>query len=117
MAKTVLVVHTDPVLLTQIAEMLRTQLYEVLTATDGEEGWSIFNQHQVEGVISGVRMPNLSGVLLLQRIKNKATEVKVILIANASPSESEQEALASGATAFLYLPIQDASVISRLLES
>ncbi len=105
MANTVLVVQDNQTLLAQIAAMLTQKSYVVLTASDGEEGWGIFTEHLPTAVITAVRMPNLDGLSLLKRIKNKTPDTKVILVASPEHTDPQAEALSLGATAYLFLPI------------
>lgn len=113
----VLVVQDNETLLRDLAALLKGSGCEVLTATDGEEGWAAFVTHEPKAVISAVRMPNLDGVNLLRRIRNKTPDVKVILVANTINPDTEQEVRSLGVTAYLPLPIQDPATLIRLIVS
>ncbi len=115
--KKVLIIQDNQTLLRELAAIMQQASYDVKLASDGEEGWAVFVTHEPDAVISAVRMPNLDGISLLRRIKNKTPDSKVILIASATNTEAEQEAQALGVTAFLYMPIQDSSVLLQLLNS
>ncbi len=112
----VLVVQDNQELLRELAVMLHTGGFEVLTASDGEEGWAIFVAHNPPAVISAVRMPNLDGVNLLRRIRAKTPDAKVILVTTIVNPDTEQEAHSLGVTAFLPLPIPDPAALLTLIE-
>jgi DNA-binding response OmpR family regulator len=44
--------------------------YEVLSASDGEEGWELVRMHQPQLVITDCQMPRLSGLGLAERMKS-----------------------------------------------
>ena len=113
MTKKVLLVETDPQLMTQFVAALRGAGHEVITATDGEEGWSMYQQYSPDAVITALRMPNLDGIGLLRRIRGKMNNTPVYLLATESGRDSEPEAHSLGVTAVAYMPIQDLTLLSR----
>ena len=58
---------------------LSTIEFEVVTAEDGEEGYTVFRDHmpRIDIVITDLMMPKLSGTELWKRIKKERPEVPV----------------------------------------
>ena len=115
-AKKVLVVQTDQAQLAALSQLLQKQGYEIQTATDGEEAWSLFQQQPPGAVVSALRMPNLDGIGLLKRIRAHITDTNktpVILLSTPGYSDYEADAKTHGATAYLYLPLQDVGELAR----
>jgi len=56
--------------------------FEVVTAEDGEEGYTVFRDHmpRIDIVITDLMMPKLSGTELWKRIKKERPEVPVVLV-------------------------------------
>jgi CheY-like chemotaxis protein len=78
--KTILLADDD-VNLRRVLEFQLTEAgYEVLTARDGAEALEIFTGNDFDCVISDLRMPKLSGLELLEKIKAINAEIPVIVI-------------------------------------
>ncbi len=92
-----------------VAEAARHTLesvnYRVLTATEGEAAWQLFEEHRAEinAVVTDLMMPSLNGLDLIRRIKRARPELPVI--AASSPSDGRGgKALEAGADRFLPKP-------------
>ena len=66
----ILVVDDEPEMLYSLRNLLRRE-FEVFTAGSGEEGIKILQEHEIHLVITDQRMPIMTGVELLHRIKNE----------------------------------------------
>ena len=117
MAGKILLVEDTPATLDQLKQMLAGAGYEVVTASDGESGWTVFVQHAPNAVVTGLRMPNLDGLALLTRIRRQDDKLPVILFADPGEGDegSEAEARAMSVTAYVQLPLHDASDLTRWL--
>ena len=62
--------------------LLERHGFEVVTAEDGEEGYTVFCDHmpRIDIVITDLMMPKLSGTELRKRIKQERPEVPVVLL-------------------------------------
>ncbi len=77
----ILVVDDDPDVREILVESLRVFGYAVAEAAVAEEALRLVSSSQAIGmVISDVRMPGMSGIELVERVKAIRSEVKVILI-------------------------------------
>ena len=79
--------------------------YHVLLAEDGLEALKILETEEVDIVLSDVMMPKLSGLKLLQKIKEQRPDQAVILMTGYSDKELILEALQAGADDFINKPI------------
>jgi len=78
--KTILLADDD-VNLRRVLEFQLTEAgYKVLTARDGAEALEIFTINDFDCVVTDLRMPKLSGLELLEKIKAGGAEVPVIVI-------------------------------------
>ena len=78
--KLILIIEDDVELCAEIAELLRDEGHSVNNTSDSIEGDSLIKKHLYDIVILDLKMPGLSGIDLLKRIKfkNKSTSVLVI---------------------------------------
>ncbi|HLO26855.1 MAG TPA: response regulator, partial [Geobacteraceae bacterium] len=85
---------------------LRGAGYEVTAASDGQEGLSLFSPETIDVVITDVKMPGLSGIEVLRRIKKQAPEIPVLVITAFGNVETAVKAMKSGAYDFIGKPFQ-----------
>ena len=64
----ILVVDDEPEMLYSLKNLLRRE-FEVYTASSGEEGIKILQEHEIHLVMTDQRMPEMTGVELLHRMK------------------------------------------------
>ena len=76
----ILVVDDDPGQRRIVEFWLQEAGYQVVTATDGLNGLKAFQQHGASVVITDIRMPAMSGLDLMAKIKATDPEVPVILV-------------------------------------
>ncbi|MGH9839616.1 MAG: response regulator [Blastocatellia bacterium] len=79
----ILVVEDDQNLRLTLTELLRLEGYAVVTARDGDEGYSQAMAHQPDLVITDLNMPILDGVelaRLLRRQRGKIAGVPIIAL-------------------------------------
>ena len=71
--------------------------YEAVTACDAAEALAILERHPQDLVLTDLKMPGMSGVELLRRIKDGWPEVIVVVVTAFGTIESAVEAMRSGA--------------------
>lgn len=118
----ILVVDDDKQSLAAVADFLRELIgHQVTTCHDGEEALQAFEQHPCPMVLSDIRMPKLSGLELLKKIKESPHGKKsdVILMTGYADMNSVIQALRGGAYDYLLKPInveELAAVTERVAE-
>lgn len=83
---------------------LRDGGYEVLTAADGLAALDLFTEHDVDCLVTDLRMPGLSGLELLRRASAIRPETPIICITAYGEIEIAIEALRFGAFDFITKP-------------
>jgi CheY-like chemotaxis protein len=76
----ILVVEDEAHLRDLLAELFTTRGAMVTAAEHGEEGWQRLNAGTFDLVISDQQMPHLTGLELLARLRERDTELPVILV-------------------------------------
>lgn len=76
--------------------------YQVLVATEGEQAVRLVTESPIDVVLLDLRMPGVSGIHVLERIKEIKPDVEVILITGYASYETVLEALRLHA--FDYIP-------------
>lgn len=84
---------------------LKEEGYDVATAADGKAGLEIFESSSPALVISDIRMPGLSGLDLLGRIKASSPDTPVILITAFGTVADAVDAMKFGAADYVLKPV------------
>lgn len=114
---TLLIVDDDPEFVWTLHNYFLICEFNVLTAADGEEAWSILLGREVDVVLTDLRMPGLDGLALLKRIQAHDFTRQVILMTAYSTMDMAREALRSGATDFIVKPFGDMDGIVRVIRA
>lgn len=116
MAKKILIVDDNPNMSSLLCEMLEVFDYESVRAADGRKALEELEKGDFSMVITDMRMPNMTGLELLEEVKTRYPKVPVVLISGYSSGEIESEALNLKADGFLGKPLM-MSDIEKLLNS
>lgn len=112
--KTILLADDD-VNLRRVLEFQLTEAgYKVLTAQDGAEALDIFRDDDFDCVVSDLRMPKLSGLELLEKIKTANTEIPVIVITAFGEVETAVTAMKAGAFDYINKPFNRDEILLTL---
>ena len=106
----VLVVDDETSVRTLLSEVLQGQGYEVIVASSGEEAVELARKIPFEIVITDMRMPGISGVEVIQHVKNINSECCVIVITAYASVESAVEAIRRGAYDYITKPFNIATM-------
>jgi len=104
MNETVLVVDDDKNLLKVITYNLKEEGYEVYTADSAAEAISFLDSKSADLVLTDVKMPGISGMELLRRVRDKSPETPVILITAYAAIDSAVDAIRQGAVDYVPKP-------------
>ena len=99
----VLMVDDDEVERVYAAEVLRWGGHEPVFAPDGDAALRIFDQGDVDVVITDLAMPNLDGLKLIRQILQADPDARIVAISGATP-EQLQDASRMGAEATFSKP-------------
>ncbi len=84
--------------------------YEVVVAEDGEKGLEVFERERPQIVLTDIKMPGVSGIEVLKRIRQIDPDARVIVITGHGEMEAAIEALQLEASDFLNKPITDGAL-------
>ena len=84
MSKSILIVDDNPNMSSLLAEMLEIFDYNSVIAKDGEDALEKLASNKYSLVITDMRMPKMTGLELLDKIKEKYPKLPVVLISGYS---------------------------------
>ena len=108
MAKRILLVDDSASVRTVAGIALRGAGYEVLEASNGQEGLTRLNGERIHLIISDVNMPVLDGIGFLKEVKKHPSYkfTPVIMLTTEAGEDKKQEGRAAGAKAWITKPFQ-----------
>jgi DNA-binding NtrC family response regulator len=115
----ILIVEDDEIQRRQLARALEKPKYRVSTAGTGEEALRMLATRKFDLVISDLKMPGISGLELIERIKNAFPHTSLLLVTAHGSIDAAIEAMKIGAEDFLTKPFgfdQLNIVVSRVFE-
>ncbi len=90
--------------------------FEVVTASEGEEGCVAAFDHVPDIIVSDIMMPGMDGIAFCKKIKNdvRTSHVPVILLTAKTTMEDKEEGYDSGADSYLTKPFSATLLRSRI---
>jgi DNA-binding NtrC family response regulator len=101
----VLIVDDDPGQRSLLDSFLRSQGFETILADSGERALDILQSRPPDLIISDVRMPGLSGLETLRRVRQQFPALPVLLVTAYTDVRDAVEAMRDGALNYLAKPI------------
>jgi CheY-like chemotaxis protein len=115
----ILIIDDDEIIRRMLSLMLTKAGYEVLAAGDGKEGMELFQQNDVDLVITDLIMPEKEGIEMIMELKTDFPDVKIIAMsggAQMGPEGYLQLADALGAQRTLKKPISRDDLLGAIEE-
>ena len=113
MAK-ILIIDDESSILESLEMFLVEKGHSVFKAATGEEGHRLICTHSPDVVILDIRLPDLSGLEILDRIKSEHTSARVIMMTAFHDMETTIQAMKQGAYDYIHKPL-DAHEVERSL--
>src|SRR5690606_4450396 len=110
-SRKLLIIDDDTLVRQSIATYLEDSGFHVLEAASGAMGMQLVEEQVPELVITDLRMPDLDGLQVLQKLHEKKPDLPVIVISGAGVMADVVTALRLGARDYLIKPIIDMEVL------
>src|SRR5687767_1249665 len=101
----ILIVDDDHGQRSLLETFLRAQGYETQSAASGEAALQLLREQNFAMLISDVRMPGMSGIETLRRVRQKHLDLPVLLVTAFADIRSAVTAMRDGAVNYLAKPI------------
>jgi len=101
---TILVCDDEALIRWSLKQHLQSEGYRVLEASDGQECLESALKHAPDLIISDLKMPKMSGMEMLQKLREADNDLPVIVITAHGDVNSAMDATRLGARAFVHKP-------------
>ncbi len=115
--ETILIVDDEKNYLLVLKELLGEEGYEVVTAQSASEALGIFQETELDLVITDMKMPGMSGMALLSVLKEKDLHLPVIMMTAYGTVEKAVEAMKKGAYDYIIKPFDNETLKKTVVKA
>lgn len=116
MAKKILIIEDEQNLVTNLAEKLRSEGYQVSIAMDGETGWQKAREEKPDLIALDIMLPGLDGLSLCRMVRGDATtrHIRIIMLTARGTEVDKIVGLESGADDYIVKPFGLGEFLARI---
>jgi len=111
----ILIAEDEKQLLNSMVEYLELFFVHVYTAEDGLTAYKIYKKQKPDIIISDIHMPHLDGLSMIEKIRKKDLETKIIITTAHSEKEKLMQAIELHLVKYMVKPIQSDKLKELLL--
>ena len=109
--ETILIVDDEKNYPRILGAVLEEEGFEILTANSGAEALGILHNSDIDLVLTDMKMPQMDGIDLLEKIKNRNPQLPVIMMTAHGTVDKAVEAMEKGAYSYLLKPFDNERLI------
>jgi two-component system response regulator VicR len=111
---TVLAIEDDPAILRGLADNLRFEGYEVITASDGETGYSLQKEHKPDLILLDLMLPRMSGFEFCRKLRGERNQTPILMLTARSEEPDRVLGLDLGADDYVTKPFSVRELLARV---
>ena len=111
----ILIAEDEKELLNSMVEYLELFFENVYRAEDGLTAYEIYKKEKPDIIISDINMPRLDGLSMIEKIRQKDLETKIIITSAHSDKEKLMQAIGLHLIKYLIKPVQSDKLKELLL--
>jgi len=110
----ILVVEDDPAILRGLADNLKFESYEVLTAGDGEAGYRLLRETKPDLLILDLMLPRMSGYELCRKARSEGITTPILMLTARGEEADRVLGLDLGADDYVTKPFSVRELLARV---
>jgi DNA-binding response OmpR family regulator len=110
----ILVIEDDPAILRGLADSLKRESHDVLTAADGEAGYGMIGQKRPDLVILDLMLPKMSGYELCRRVRAEGVTTPILMLTARGEEGDRVLGLDLGADDYVTKPFSLRELLARV---
>lgn len=115
--KKILVIDDETIITISCERALIPEGYAVKSASSGEEGLQLMDKEPFDLILLDIKMPDMDGIEVLKRIKERWTDAKVIMITGYGSVETAVKSLKLGAFNYIEKPFSPDTLLMAVKEA
>jgi DNA-binding response OmpR family regulator len=109
-----LVVEDDPAILRGLADNLRFESYDVVTASDGETAYRLIHDRTPDLVVLDLMLPNMSGYELCRKLRAEEIATPIVMLTARGEESDRVLGLDLGADDYITKPFSVRELLARI---
>ncbi len=110
----ILIVDDEEFIRSLLTKVLEREGFHVETASDGVDALHVLEQKDISIIISDIKMPNMTGLELLVRVKEEYPEIPILLMTGHGLDFTKEEAIISGANDYITKPFKNVEIANKI---
>jgi two-component system alkaline phosphatase synthesis response regulator PhoP len=110
----VLIVEDDPAILRTLADNLKFEKHDVLTAMDGETAYKLQHSQHPDLIVLDLMLPRMSGLELCRKLRTEGVQVPILILTARSEEADRVLGLDLGADDYVTKPFSVAELMARI---
>jgi DNA-binding response OmpR family regulator len=111
---TVLAIEDDPAILRGLADNLRFEGYDVITASDGETGYHLQKERKPDLIVLDLMLPRMSGFELCRKLRGEGIQTPILMLTARSEEPDRVLGLDLGADDYVTKPFSVRELMARV---
>ena len=110
----IIVIEDDRAILRGLKDNLEFESYEVLTATDGEQGYRLIREHHPDLIVLDLMIPKMDGYELCRKVRSDGMAVPILMLTARSEEMDRVHGLDIGADDYVTKPFSVPELLARI---
>ena len=110
----ILVIEDDPAILRGLADNLACESHDVLTAGDGERGYSLARSAKPELIVLDLMLPRMSGYELCRKLRAEHVATPIVMLTARGDEADRVVGLDLGADDYITKPFSVRELLARI---
>lgn len=110
----ILVIEDDPAILRGLADNLKFESHEVLTASDGEAGYRLIREQNPDLIILDLMLPKLSGYEVCRKVRDEGIITPIMMLTARGEEGDRVLGLDLGADDYVTKPFSVREILARV---
>ena len=112
--KRILIIEDDRAILRGLKDNLEYDKYEVLTATDGEQGYCLIQERKPDLIILDLMLPKMSGYELCRKVREEGLTTPILMLTARGEEVDRVLGLDLGADDYVTKPFSVPELLARV---
>jgi DNA-binding response OmpR family regulator len=112
--KRILIIEDDVAILRGLKDNLEYESYEVLTATDGEQGYCLIQEKKPDLIILDLMLPKMSGYELCRKVRKQGITSPILMLTARGEEVDRILGLDLGADDYVTKPFSVPELLARI---
>jgi DNA-binding response OmpR family regulator len=110
----ILIVDDEPAILRGLADNLKREMHEVLTAADGDTGYRIIKDKKPDLIILDLMLPKLSGYEICRKVRAEGVTTPILLLTARGEETDRVVGLDMGGDDYVTKPFSVRELLARV---